>query len=135
MNISQLNITLREIINQLISDGFGKKALSDMTVGQQSYPQFDRFVKGTDLGIKPLGRIIDGYGYNLLTIPIKKDDHESMKVINDLVKDFDKELVTDLKEFLENRPVKEKKVVKKKKEPSAINCAVDEIRDIIDNID
>jgi len=135
MKISQLNTTLRELIKQLENDGFGKKALCDTTLGQQAYPQFDRFIKGTDLGIRPLERVLDGYGYDLLTIPVKKGDADSLKVIEGLISNFVPELLADLKEFLENRPVGERGSKGGGKVNAAITSAVDEIKDIIDNID
>ena len=134
MKISQLNMALRKIIEKLENAGFSKKSICDTTLGQQAFPQFKRFISGTNLGIKPLERVLDGCGYDLLTIPIKKGDNNSLKTIENIINDFVPELSEDLKEFLENRPANKKKS-NGGKVNTAINSAVDEIRNIIDNID
>ena len=74
MTSSELNSALRYLIENAIKDGFKKYHICSLTLGSQSQPQMDIFLKGTDLGFRPLNRIISSFGYELRLVPVPKKD-------------------------------------------------------------
>lgn len=108
MKVHNLNVIIREVIASLIKDGYKKKPLCDGTLGSQSSPQFDRFLKGTDLGIKPLERLLDGLGYEAFVIPVQKNDMAMAKWAEDMMSSFTSDIKHQLVNYLENRPISER---------------------------
>jgi hypothetical protein len=107
MQINELNSTVRTLIQQLVDQGYKKKPICDVTLGSSFNPQFSNFLNGENLGLQPLTRLIEGLGFELHIVPIKKDNNES-QVENDLQKKYDEFIQLsnqELIEYLENRPV------------------------------
>jgi hypothetical protein len=76
MKIDSVNEALRELLQQLLNDGYKKHHVCGLTLGAQNAPQFDNFLKGNDFGIKPLQRIIENAGYALNIIITPEEDTE-----------------------------------------------------------
>lgn len=74
MTSQELNSALRYLIEEALSKGFKKYHICSLTLGSQSQPQLDTFLKGTDLGFRPLTRIISSFGYELRLVPVPKND-------------------------------------------------------------
>jgi len=104
MQVEQLNDILRITINNLIDDGYKKSSICGVTLGTQSTPHFQRFINGYDLGVKPLSRIVDGFGYDLQLVCVpKKDKNEINEVSNNIYKlneNFIQSAQTALKNYL-----------------------------------
>ena len=83
MKTEEMNIMLRVAFQELIDGGYKKRHICSLTLGAQSEPQFEGFIQGKDFGVKPLERILNAFGYDLLLIAIPKDDEESSRNINE----------------------------------------------------
>ena len=102
MNSSEMNNILRDMFKKLVEDGFPKNPMCAVTLGTNANPYFNKFLDGTELGIKPLARMIEGLGYDLHLVPVKKDDAEAMKKLEADSEEFIGDAMDTLKEFLEN---------------------------------
>ncbi len=103
MEISQLNACLREMFVKLIGDGFTKSSITEVTLGKSFNPQFTKFIDDTDLGIKPLTRMIESLGYDLHIVPIKPTDTVFNKIVEKQMNVFYKETNSDLMDYLDNK--------------------------------
>ena len=104
MKLSQLNGLVRSMVHALLNDGFKKKPICDCTLGNQSAPQFDRFLSGIELGVKPFERFFDGLGYDILIVPVKKDNADSaIRWANEMTDTFLEDSRQQLLDYLENR--------------------------------
>lgn len=134
MKIENLNEVLRDVINQLVADGYRKKPICDGTLGSQSNPQFDGFLKGKDLGIKPLTRLLDGLGYEILTIPVRKDNKQIYQWVEQQIVTFAQDSKSQLIQYLESRPNSERQKSAEGTMTSALQDGVSQILDKLDQI-
>jgi hypothetical protein len=73
MNIQDTNKTLRDLFDNLITNGNVKKRhLCSLILGAQCEPQLDGFMNGRDFGIKPLEKIAESLGYDIEVVFKKK---------------------------------------------------------------
>lgn len=105
MKIGDFNTIVRELLKKLVQKGYPKHPMCAATLGAAANPQFDRFMKGTDLGAIPMGRLVDGLGYELCVIPVKQGDTDAKAYIEQCASAFLGDAETTLVEHLENRPV------------------------------
>ncbi len=129
MKFEDYNNSLRELIKELISDGYSKAQICNATLGSQRGPQFQGFIDDKNLGIKPLTRMINGLNYDLHLVAIPNNDVEKEQVLSELNGDFEDNLKFNLIEYLES--------VKKTKEEDKVNKTnlFDEVASsIIDNL-
>ena len=133
MKVEHLNNVLRQVIEQLINDGHKKKPICDGTLGSQSNPQFEGFMKGKDLGIKPLTRLMEGLGYEIFTIPVKKNNKEMFEFAENNMMVFADDAKSQLLQYLENRPVSERG--SRNAEGTMTGALQDDISKILDNLD
>jgi hypothetical protein len=85
----EINELLRMVIDQLEKDGYKRRDMCNLTLGNQCGPMFSEFMKGKDLGVKPLSRIIDAFGYDLHLVPIpKKSNVETASLVDTTTRDF-----------------------------------------------
>ena len=103
MKASELNVTIREMFHQLINDNYKKHPICAATLGQHASPQFEKFLKGSDLGVKPMERLVDGLGFDLLLVPVRNEDKATMKVVETACSNFITDARKDLIEYLEER--------------------------------
>lgn len=102
MQIAELNAYIRGMFTKLIDNGFTKSAISEITLGRSFTPQFTKFVENTDLGIKPLTRMIEGLGYDIHIVPIKSEDVECQKYIEYKMTEFYQESNSEILDYLDN---------------------------------
>jgi len=88
MKQEEFNNQLRDIFTTLINDGFKKSGICQRVLGNQRLVQFDTFLKGTDLGIKPLMKMIESFGYELHLVPIRNEDTELINKIEEITEEF-----------------------------------------------
>lgn len=88
MTNEQFNQSLRELVINLIQDGYKKHHICSLTLGAQSGAQFDKFIQGDNMGIKPLQRILDAFDCDLMIVPVKKNDVENNIKIEEITKEF-----------------------------------------------
>lgn len=134
MKVENLNSVLRDVINQLVADGYRKKPICDGTLGSQSNPQFDGFIKGKDLGIKPLSRLLDGLGYEILTIPVRKDDKVKFQWVTEQMVTFAQDSKSQLIQYLENRPNSDRQRNSEGTMTSALQDGVSQILNKLDQL-
>lgn len=103
MQLDELNNALRDMYNGLVDSGFKKFPMAEVTLGKAFSPQFNKFLEDTDLGINPLIRMINGLGYELHIIPVKSDDNEFKKIMNEHYTSFFDMSKNDLIDHIENR--------------------------------
>ena len=106
MNNEQLNGSVRDVFQKAIGDGYKKNHVCALTLGSQCVPQFDRFLKGRDFGIKPMERVLSAFDYELRLVPIPKNDAEKMAVIDNMCNEFLDNTTQILISSLENVQVK-----------------------------
>lgn len=88
MDAKQLNQTLRDMFNNMIKSGTNKRQLSMFTLGANNVAQFDKFIKGTDLGIKPLSRIMEAFGYKLHLVPLPESENHRTEEVDGMTREF-----------------------------------------------
>ncbi len=98
MEAESFNNNLREIFTSLINDGYKKRKVCMLTLGEQNEPQFENFLKGTDFGIKPLQRLMKNLDYKLQVIITPSDDVEVSK----FVEENNRECFESCKQYLVN---------------------------------
>jgi len=103
MNIETVNSVVRNMLQDLVNDGYKKRHICSLTLGLQSEPQFDNFLKGNDLGFKPLQRIINNLGYDINIAIIPKEENEIEKFIKDTNYNFLSESKQPLVDYLNNK--------------------------------
>lgn len=102
MQINELNEYIRKMFKKLISNGFTKTSISEITLGRSFTPQCTKFIENTDLGLKPLTRIIDRLGYEVHIVPVKSDDTEFQTYINNKMIEFYQESNSEILDYLDN---------------------------------
>lgn len=102
MQIAELNEYIRNMFKTLIKNGFTKSSISGITLGRSFTPQFTKFVENTDLGLKPLTRMIEGLGYDIHIVPIKPEDVESQRYIEEKMVEFYQESNSEILDYLDN---------------------------------
>ncbi len=118
MQFEEYNDVVRELTKELISDGYSKYQICKSTLGSQSGPQFEGFIKEKNLGIKPLSRMINNLEYELHLVPIPKDDTAKKLVVDQYTDDFVENLKFNLVEYLES--VKQNSIETRKKNKESI---------------
>ena len=89
MRVEDINVALRELFQSLVNDGYKKRHICSLTLGAQSEPQFESFLKGNDFGFRPLQRIIDNLSYKFHIIITPRDtDEEIEKFVADVINIF-----------------------------------------------
>lgn len=96
-----LNKVIRDFLNKLIEDNYKKQHICYLTLGSQSSPQIEKFLSGTDLGIKPLRKFMDAFDYDLHLVPVPKDDPDDIidnitKYTDDFIEVFKLLLLSNL---------------------------------------
>ena len=100
MNHVELNDFLRELLSDLLKTGqYKKRDVCVATFGGGSSPQFEHFLKGSNVGINPLTRLFDSFGYDLQIVPIPKDSKDEA-LTNKSVQVLDIEFINDCKKSL-----------------------------------
>ncbi|MDD4081808.1 MAG: hypothetical protein PHD05_00340 [Sphaerochaetaceae bacterium] len=105
MNINTINFVIRKILQDLVNDGYKKRHICSLTLGLQCEPQFDNFLKGGELGFKPLQRIINNLGYDINIAIVPKNENDITKFINDTNQNFLTESKQPLVGYLNNKSV------------------------------
>lgn len=132
MKFKDFNIMIRELCNQLISEGYNKQAIGAVTLGTTSMPLFERLLEGKDIGNKPLERLLNSFGYELMIQAVKDKDQKIKASIEQSNLDFLRNIKTDLKNYLDNRVVNKRGC---KKNVEVHNQIDDIICDVIDKLD
>ena len=91
MNHEKVNSILRALVLNLLKTGkYKKRDICIATFGGGSSPQFEHFLKGSDVGIRPLLRIFESFGYELEIVPVPKevDDARTSKSLETLDSEF-----------------------------------------------
>ncbi|HQF36485.1 MAG TPA: hypothetical protein PLL26_02480 [Candidatus Dojkabacteria bacterium] len=89
MKIENINEALRVLFHELVNDGYKRRHICSLTLGAQSEPQFESFLKGNDFGIKPLQRLVQNMGYKFNIIITPEDvDSDVAKFIDDSNQEF-----------------------------------------------
>jgi len=102
MQIDELNDYIRGMFIKLIENGFTKTAISEITLGRSFTPQFTKFIEQTDLGLKPLTRMIEGLGYDIHIVPIKSEDVDCIKYVEQKMIEFYQNSNSELLDYLDN---------------------------------
>lgn len=100
-----LNQAMREMFLDLVNEGYKKHPMCEVTLGTSASPQFENFLKGEPLGVKPLGRMIEGLKCELHLVPVMSTDEETLKTINETTEKFIAESRKYLIDFIDNRPL------------------------------
>ena len=106
MNNKQLNSSVRDVFQKAIGDGFKKNHVCALTLGSQCVPQFDRFLKGRDFGIRPMERVLSAFDYELRLVPVPKNDAEKSAAIDAMCSEFLDNTTQILISSLENVQIK-----------------------------
>ena len=106
MDSQELNTILRDLFKQLIDQGYKKLPMVEVTLGKTFSPQFGKFVEESDLGLIPLERMIKGLGFELHLVPVKSEDKEFHKEMDQKYQEFINTAKNDLVDYLDNRPIK-----------------------------
>ncbi len=88
MDNNKLNNAVRDIFQKVIGDGYKKNHVCALTLGSQCVPQFDRFLKGRDFGIKPMERVLSAFDYELRLVPIPKNDADKVASVDAMCEEF-----------------------------------------------
>lgn len=104
MNAHELNTVLRGLFKGLIDQGYKKLPMVEVTLGKTFSPQFSKFIEETNLGLIPLERMVNGLGYDLHLVPVKSDNQEFHKELNEQYQKFLDMARNDLVDYLDNRP-------------------------------
>lgn len=126
MNSSEMNNLLRSMFAKLVEEGHPKNPMCAVTLGTNANPYFSKFLEGTELGIKPLSRMVEGLGFDLHLVPVKKDDVATVQELEKNSEIFINDAVDTLKEFLENHTVTPR-ASGGGKVAADLSCAVDEL--------
>lgn len=127
MKADQFNRALREMFNKLIEEGYKKHSMCVVTLGQNSNPQFDSFLKGKDLGLLPLGRLTEALQYDLHVVAVPKEDEEHGNYIAELNTSFIVNSSKELKDYLDNKPGAGRSSRTKNELGSTVDSLFDEI--------
>jgi len=125
MKFSEYNDSIRNILIQLINDGYNKHQICKSTLGAQRGPQFESFLTEKNLGIKPLSRLIDSLDYELHLVPIPKGNNEKLQIVSDLSNNFEDDFKFNLIEVLED--VKKNKDIQKSKKETIFDDYVNSL--------
>lgn len=101
MKAAEMNLVLRTMFQQLIDEGYRNHTLCCCTLGNMSTPLFVKFMNGTDLGIKPLERMLQGFGYTLKLVPVKPEDIDTNKNLDEISSEFITNAKTMLVEYMD----------------------------------
>lgn len=85
MTHEELNNQIREVCKDLVIDGCKKSHLCKVLLGQHNQPMFENFLnKDKNFGISVLNRMIENFDYELVILPVKKNNNnlELNKVIS-----------------------------------------------------
>ncbi|MCD6435967.1 MAG: hypothetical protein J7L15_06220 [Clostridiales bacterium] len=102
MKIDEINEYIRSMFIKLINNGFTKSSISEITLGRSFTPQFTKFIEQTDLGLKPITRMIEGLGYDIHIVPIKSEDVKNQKYIEQIMTDFYQNSNSEILDYLDN---------------------------------
>lgn len=102
MTSQKFNKRFRDLINQLINDGYTKYDICAISFGAQRMDQLSKFLSGRDLGTKPLSKVFDSLDYELHLIPLPKGISEDSKYLDELTNDVFESLLLVFNEYLEN---------------------------------
>ena len=103
MKFSVFNLMIKEMSKQLIDVGHDLNSICRLTLGSTSVPLFQRLLDGKILGHLPLERFVDSFGYDLMIVPVKKDDTKEIANIEQKCFDFVKIAKKQLDEYLQNK--------------------------------
>lgn len=128
-----LNKTVREMCSDVMECGYKKNTICSVTIGGSYSAQFNKFIDGTDFGINPMTRLVEGCSdeYELHVVPVKKTDKDSVKIVDDLVDDFIVECKETIIDKLESRTIQSKR----SKNPETEKALMDTVYSILDGIE
>lgn|GEM_PF-2986512 len=126
MKIDELNSCIRDIFKKLLTNGFNKSSISEITLGRSFIPQCIKFIDDVDLGLKPLTRLIDRLGYQVHIVPVRPDDEEFQKYINKKTEEFHNESYSEILDYLDNKPFTAKPIKINKTFENIINQLLEE---------
>jgi hypothetical protein len=129
MDQRELNMELRNFINQLISDGYLKSPICNVILGPQKIPMLTQFLEDEDrnFGLKVLTNIFSAFGYKLRLVPVKDDDENAN--FDEYYETFLSEYRTMLVETLDSNEKQKQSVGRKGKVASAIDKLANKIFD------
>lgn len=136
MEDKSLNLIIRNMVNQLINEGYTKRSICNVLLGVSQAPRFQKFINDEDnLGYPVLKRIAKSLGYELLLYPVKEDDSEKADEIYQECIDFITESKTNLSDYLDNKILTDKpRKTKRKTIQSNFTDTVDGLlKDLLDN--
>jgi len=105
-----LNQKIRDVIENLISDGFLKYDIASVTFGSNRMDQLAKFLEGRDIGIKPLQTIFDAIGYEIHIVPVLKNNIVESEKMSETANEAVESLSWILFDYLENKKNKHKKI-------------------------
>lgn len=123
MKFSVFNLMIKEMVKQLIEGGHDSNSICRVTLGTTSIPLFQRLLDGKVLGHMPLERFLDTFGYELMIIPVKKDDPAGIKEVETKCFDFVRQAKQQLDEYLLNKTTKRGRKPSESKEQIGIVVA------------
>lgn len=103
MNYEEMNKAVRDICKNLMIDGCKKTKLCRVILGQHNQPMFEGFVgKDKNFGIQVLSRMMDNFDYDLMVVPIKRNQKEQyQEFLNYVDEQFLEDISTKIKEYVE----------------------------------
>jgi hypothetical protein len=105
MKVENVNMIIRDMFTNLVNDGYKKGHICGLTLGSQSAPQLESFLKGNDFGIKPLQRLINNLGYEVNLVIVPSSDTEITKFVNEVNTEFITNVSKSLIEKLNNENI------------------------------
>jgi len=108
MKPNDFNNHLRNIFSSLLSDGFLKSDLSNVTFGNNRQDQLKEFLAGRNLGLKPLNKIFEPLGFEFHMVPILKSKVKDQELVNNMANDALESIRWILLDYLENLKAKKR---------------------------
>ena len=103
MKIEDVNSILRETLNTLInSDGYKKNSICSLILGGQQSPMFTKFLLGSEFGIKPLSRIFNSMGCDLMIVPVPKNNTDMQTFLKNTNLEFTQTLTNEIIKYMES---------------------------------
>ena len=127
MKFEECNEIIRNTIKDLIKDGYKKNQICSVTLGGQRYSQMENFLNGSNLGVKPLSRVVETIGYDLMLVPVHRKDTEAQQQIRKISEDFIESFKHEIIDFLENSDKMEEMRIRKRNCPKIIEETVTSI--------
>ena len=131
MNHEEMNHEIRETCKNLMIDGYKKAKICGLLLGMNSQPMFENFIsKDKNFGVAVLARMLKMLDYEILLVPVKKEDKEKMlPTVTKLDEAFQKEFSEALRTGLDQ------KLVQARPSVAISNIVNDTISKLIPNLE